>query len=148
MLTDTTLRSLKPRTAPYKVSDRDGMYVVVAPTGTITFRYDYRLNARRETLTYGRYDPRGLTLAGARENPSQLFLAAVLARRSRLAQLVDQHDSRALGALAEHDLFLPVPCAELLFHVGISAEKSRKRHPALFPRLYDNAPPIIARRRM
>jgi len=67
MLTDTALRNLKPRPTPYKVGDRDGMYVLVAPTGLITFRYDYRLNGRRETLTIGRYNPRGLTLALARE---------------------------------------------------------------------------------
>ena len=67
MLTDTTLRSLKPKAKPYKVADRDGMYVVVAPSGTVTFRLDYRLNGRRETLTLGRYGPSELSLARARE---------------------------------------------------------------------------------
>ena len=33
----------------------------------ITFRYDYRLNGRRETLTIGRYGASGLSLARARE---------------------------------------------------------------------------------
>jgi len=31
------------------------MYVTVSKIGTITFRYDYRLNGSRETLTLGRY---------------------------------------------------------------------------------------------
>lgn len=53
MLTDL-LKKLKPKDKLYKLSDRDGMYVVVAPSGLITFRYDYRLNDRRETLTIGR----------------------------------------------------------------------------------------------
>ena len=43
------------------------MYVTVSPRGTITFRYDYRLNGRRETLSLGRYGARGLSLARARE---------------------------------------------------------------------------------
>jgi len=43
------------------------MYVTVAASGAITFRYDYRLNGRRETLTIGRYGPSGLSLARARE---------------------------------------------------------------------------------
>ena len=43
------------------------MYVAVSPVGTITFRYDYRLNGRRETLTLGRYGPAGMSLAMARE---------------------------------------------------------------------------------
>lgn len=67
MLTDTALKNLKPQDAMYKASDRDGMYVTVSPAGTVTFRYDYRLNGRRETLTIGRYGPAGLTLAKARE---------------------------------------------------------------------------------
>jgi hypothetical protein len=66
MLTDTTLRNLKPQSAPYKVSDRDGLYVMVTTTGCISFRYDYRLNGRRETFVIGRYSSRGLTLALAR----------------------------------------------------------------------------------
>jgi integrase len=43
------------------------MYVAVAPSGQITFRYDYRLNGRRETLTIGRYASDGVSLAEARE---------------------------------------------------------------------------------
>lgn len=67
MLTDTALKNLKPKDAPYKVTDRDGMYVTVSTAGTVTFRYDYRINSRRETLTIGRYGPSGLSLARARE---------------------------------------------------------------------------------
>lgn len=67
MLTDTALKNLKPRERLYKVSDRDGMYATISPGGTITFRYDYRLNGRRETLTLGRYGADGISLAKARE---------------------------------------------------------------------------------
>ena len=49
------------------MADRDGMYVVVAPSGTVTFRLDYRLNGRRETVTFGQYGPAELSLARARE---------------------------------------------------------------------------------
>ena len=62
MLTDAALRSLKPKKKMYKASDRDGMYVTVQPSGTIVFRFDYRLNDRRETLTLGRYGAAGLSL--------------------------------------------------------------------------------------
>jgi hypothetical protein len=67
MLTDLGLKRLKPKGKLYKVADRDGMYVAVAPSGQITFRYDYRVNGRRETLTIGRYGPDGVSLAEARE---------------------------------------------------------------------------------
>jgi hypothetical protein len=43
------------------------MYVAVSPTGSISFRYDYSINGRRETLTIGRYGFGGISLAVARE---------------------------------------------------------------------------------
>jgi len=67
MLTDTALRNLRPKEKAYKVADRDGMYVHIATSGTVTFRYDYRLHGRRETLTIGKYGPAGISLARARE---------------------------------------------------------------------------------
>jgi integrase len=68
MLSDGTLRGLKPQASLYKVADRDGLYVVVTPRGTISFRMDYRLNGRRETLTIGRYGSKdGISLLMARE---------------------------------------------------------------------------------
>lgn len=67
MLTDAAIKALKPRDKLYKVVDRDGMYIVVQPSGVIVFRLDYRLNGRRETVTLGRYGPAGLSLARARE---------------------------------------------------------------------------------
>lgn len=67
MLTDTKLKSMKPQDRLYKVSDRDGLYVAVTKNGTISFRYDYRFNGRRETVTFGKYGPDGITLAQARE---------------------------------------------------------------------------------
>ena len=67
MLTDAALKFLKPKKKPYKVADRDGIYVVVSPAGSITFRLDYRINNRRETLTLGRYGRDGVSLLKARE---------------------------------------------------------------------------------
>ena len=67
MLTDIALKKLKPKDKLYKVADRDGMYIAMAPSGQITFRYDYRLNGRRETLTIGRYGADGVSLSEARD---------------------------------------------------------------------------------
>ena len=67
MLTDTKLRNLKPREKLYKVNDRDGLYVAVTPAGTVSFRYNYSIHGRQETITFGRYGVGGITLAEARE---------------------------------------------------------------------------------
>ena len=93
MLTDTAVKALKPQRKLYMVSDRDGMYVVVQPSGAIVFRYDYRLNGRRETLTLGRYGPDGLSLARARE---KLIDAKRAISEGRSPAQEKQHDKRRL----------------------------------------------------
>lgn len=57
MLTDMRLRALKPTGKIYKVADQQGLYVAVTRTGVVSFRFDYRINGRRETLVIGQYDP-------------------------------------------------------------------------------------------
>lgn len=56
MLTDMQLRALKPTGKIYKVADQQGLYVAVTRTGVVSFRFDYRINGRRETLVIGQYD--------------------------------------------------------------------------------------------
>jgi hypothetical protein len=53
-------RALKPKEKDYKVTDRDGMFVHVTARGAMSFRMDYRLNGRRETIYLGKYGPDGL----------------------------------------------------------------------------------------
>ena len=67
MLTDVTLKALKSKQKIYKIADRGGMYVRVMPSGAMSFRLDYRLNGRRETVYLGRYGRDGISLARARE---------------------------------------------------------------------------------
>ena len=50
MLTDTKLRNLKPQDKLYKVNDRDGLYVAVTPAGTISFRHNYSISGRLDTV--------------------------------------------------------------------------------------------------
>lgn len=78
MLTDVKLRNLKPLDKAFKVPDRDGLYVAVLKTGKISFRYNYRINGRQETLVIGQYGAGGITLAEAREklNEAKRSLAA------------------------------------------------------------------------
>ena len=78
MLTDTKLRNLKPKDKLYKINDRDGLYVAITPAGTISFRHNYSISGRQETLTIGRYGTGGITLAEARErlNEAKKMIAA------------------------------------------------------------------------
>jgi CheY-like chemotaxis protein len=71
------------------------MYVTVSPVGTVTFRYDYRLNGRRETLTIGRYGAAGISLALAREKLIDAKKAVALGKSPALEK---QREKRRLTA--------------------------------------------------
>lgn len=101
-LSDTELRGLAAKAKAYKVSDGQGMYVMVSPSGTKTFRYDYRLpgadgKTKRETLTIGRYEPGTHSRAG--DDLQALHYGAVVslkdarALRDRASRKVDAGES-------------------------------------------------------
>ena len=75
-LTDTALKALKPKDKPYTVADERGLYVEVFPTGGIVWRYRYRIGARREKLTLGKYP--ALTLKNARLKRDEAAQAAAM----------------------------------------------------------------------
>lgn len=112
MLSDTKIKSLKPKDKPYKVVDRDGLYAYVSVKGSVTFRYDYRFNGRRETLTIGKYGVGGMNLATAREKLQEakgLIANGVspMSEKKRAKQRVQGADSFgdfALRYIAEADL--------------------------------------------
>lgn len=122
MLTDTALKSLKAKDKTYKVADRDGMYAQVKPTGTIVFRFDYRLHGRRETLTLGQYGRDGITLSQARER-------CIEARRAvKAGHSPAQEKQREKRRLAEAQYF--GEWAESYFKDSKMAESTRvmRRH--------------------
>lgn len=104
MLTDTKARAAKPRVTPYKLTDREGLYLHVSKTGAKSWRFDYRLAGARETLTIGRYPDVGL--GAARDALSR---ARVLVARGESPAKAKQHQkatarvarANTLEALAE-----------------------------------------------
>src|SRR5262245_25347225 len=126
MLTDIALKKLKPKDKMYKVADRDGMYAVVPPSGQITFRYDYRLNGRRETLTIGRYGPDGISLADARER-HLIARKAVSEGRSPA-----QEKQRERRRIFDADNFAAV--GKRWFKEARMAESTRSMRKAIFDR--------------
>jgi integrase len=65
MLNHTRIQGLKPKATPYKVADRDGLYLLVHPSGAKGWRFDYRHAGRRKTLSFGPL--KDVTLAKARQ---------------------------------------------------------------------------------
>lgn len=104
MLTDTKLRNLKPKEKLYKVNDRDGLYVAVTPAGAISFRYNYAIHGRQETVTFGRYGVGGITLAEARERlgeAKKLVAAGKSPAKEKARDKARIKDAETFGAWAE-----------------------------------------------
>ncbi len=64
-LTDTAIKNAKPTDKQYKLTDNNGMYLLVHPNGSKYFRLDYRFDGNRKTLALGVYSD--VTLKQARE---------------------------------------------------------------------------------
>lgn len=55
MLTIKAIESTKPKDKPYKLPDFENLYLYITPSGTKSWRFDYRFNGTRKTLTIGKY---------------------------------------------------------------------------------------------
>lgn len=79
VLTDTAIRNAKPADKPYKVTDSQGLYLLVNPRGSKLWRIKYRIDGVERKLSLGAYPE--ITLAEAR--------AARDAARRQLAHAID-----------------------------------------------------------
>ncbi|KGS41973.1 tyrosine-type recombinase/integrase [Burkholderia pseudomallei] len=64
-LTDIQVRNAKARAAPYKLTDGNGMFLLVQPNGAKYWRLSYRFLGKQKTLALGVYP--AVTLATARK---------------------------------------------------------------------------------
>lgn len=91
MLTDTKVRSLKPREAPFRLADTNGLCIEVRPTGAKIWRYRYRFAGKANMLTVGEYPAVSLAEARAGRDKARALLKggsdpAQVARIQRAAQ--------------------------------------------------------------
>ncbi len=54
-LTDIEVRNAKPKSAPYKITDAEGMYLLVKPSGAKYWRLKYRYGGKEKVLALGVY---------------------------------------------------------------------------------------------
>jgi integrase len=59
-LTDTRIRQAKPRNKPYKLTDGDGLFLLVNPNGSKLWRRRVRVNGSETMFAIGRYPEVGL----------------------------------------------------------------------------------------
>lgn len=87
MLTDTKLRTLKPRESAYRIADTNGLCIEVRPSGAKVWRYRYRHASKPSIITMAEYPAMGL--------------AEARAERDRLRALVRGRGSPANAARIE-----------------------------------------------
>ena len=54
-LSDVKAKNAKSREKSYKLTDADGLYLLVTPAGGKYWRFDYRYDGKRKTLAFGTY---------------------------------------------------------------------------------------------
>ena len=64
-LTDTAIRNAKPLNKPYKLSDAQGLYLLIKPNGSKLWQLKYRFGGKEKKLAFGPYPT--VTLANARK---------------------------------------------------------------------------------
>ena len=78
-LTDTAIRKARPKEKPYKVTDSQGLYLLINPKGSKLWRIKYRINGTERKIAIGTYPE--VTLAEARRERDKV--------RQQLAQAID-----------------------------------------------------------
>jgi len=74
-LTETAIRSAKPATKARKLADAGGLYLLLPPTGSKWWRWDYRFSGKRQTLSMGVYPDVSLKQARERRDEARKQLA-------------------------------------------------------------------------
>ena len=75
-LADTAIRSAKPGPKPIKMTDGGGLYLLLNPNGSRWWRFDYRFDGKRKTLSMGTYPDTGLKDARDKRDAARKLLAA------------------------------------------------------------------------
>jgi integrase len=74
-LSDIKIRNLKPKEKPYKVSDFEGLFILVKVSGSKSWRFKYRLDGKEKLLVIGDYPAISLAQARKERDSAKALLA-------------------------------------------------------------------------
>ena len=74
MLSDTKIKSLKPKDKMYRVLDAERLYIEVRPSGKKIWRFKYALNGKEGTISFGEYPTISLAEARKKKDESRVLL--------------------------------------------------------------------------
>lgn len=131
-LTTTAIRAAKPRPSRYKLTDGDGLYLLVLPSGVKSWRWRHQEGGREKTVTLGQYP--AMALAEARRARDE-------ARKGQAAS-----PTRTLAAVAADWLAAQAPVWKPHHAADVKASLDREMMPTLGARPLASiaAPDILA----
>lgn len=103
-LKDTQIRALKPRDKTYKVTDDQGLYLEVHPSGSKLWRYKYAYLGKDKRIALGRYPDVGLAEARRKRDVAKQDVAKgadPLAERKREKLVAIYKSANTFGDLAK-----------------------------------------------
>jgi integrase len=75
-LTDTAIKKAKAEAKPYSMSDGEGLYLWLTPSGGKLWRWGYRFERKEKLMSYGKYPDVSLAQARERHKEARKVLAA------------------------------------------------------------------------
>ena len=73
--TDLTIRNTKPTDKTLRLTDGDGLYLLIKPNGAKWWRLDYSIGGKRKTLSVGVYPDTGLKEARSKADEARRLVA-------------------------------------------------------------------------
>lgn len=104
MLTDTKIRQTKPADKPQKLTNSNGLYLLINPNGSKLWRYRFRLGGKETVFAIGAYPTVNLAQArAARDAARELVKQGINPAHNRASMLAEQiADNRnTFSAIAE-----------------------------------------------
>ncbi|MGF6651702.1 integrase [Paraburkholderia youngii] len=103
-LTYPLLQNAKPQSKPYKLRDRDSMYLRVSVSGSKVWKFDYRLDGKDCSYTLGRFPDLSITDARQRRSAAAKLVASGIHPKAYEKQLQQQtvaHQKNTLWPVCE-----------------------------------------------
>ena len=136
-LTDTEIRKTKPAAKPLKLSDGKGLYLLINPTGSKSWRWKYRVSGKEKLMTLGAYPELSLAQARMRHEDERRLL---LTGTDPMAQRKADKQTRQLAA---DNSFATVAA---LWWQSWKTARSKRHAEYVLRRLNDDVFPVIGAR--
>jgi hypothetical protein len=105
-LSDTAIRKAKPKAAAYQMSDGQGLFLWVRPSGGKLWRWKYRFNGLQKKASFGKWPDVSLEMARGRHLVARKLLA------SGADPMVQRKAERALMSMAPGDTTVTIEASQ------------------------------------